>query len=143
MAGFDITKQAAAAETEDKGIAVHIFGLDEKPLFHGENGDKPVTITVAGAHSKTFRRVEERLRKRKIKPRQLTGEVIHEDNVYKVAACTLGWDGFYVDAQPIECNLENAKMLYKQCPWVMDQVMEAMNDHASFFESSSLPQQSI
>lgn len=145
MSGFDIEQQANQAKKEDEGTVVYIHGIDELPMYYQEEEggeDIPVTIHVAGAHSQRYRRVEENLRKRKLKPGQMTGERIHNDNIDKVAACTLDWAGFSVNGNPVECTKDNARMLYKTCPWVLDQVLEAMHDHTRFFESGSKPRQS-
>lgn len=140
MSGFDIAAQAKKAEQEDEGTVVHIHGIDEKPMFYEEDGEsKPVTITVAGAHSSKFRRIEEALRRRKIKPRQFTAELVYEDNIEKAAACTLEWEGFQQNGEPVPMTGENAKFLYRSCPWVLEQVMEAMHDHSRFFENGSTP----
>jgi hypothetical protein len=133
--GFDIEVQAAAANQEDNGTVVHIHGVDENPLFFkADSGeDKPVSITVTGVHSQRFRRIEAQHRKRKLKASRLTGETIYDENIEKVAACTVSWEGFFVNGTPVEMTPHNVKELYKRCPWVLEQVLEAMNDHARFF----------
>ena len=141
MTGFDIDAQAAAAKTEDEGTVVHIHGLDEMPMYY-EGPDKkpvPVTITVAGAHSPRYRRIEEAQRQRKLKRSQFTGAVIFDDNIEKMSGCTLAWDGFFVNGQPVDCTSHNASQLYRRCPWVYEQVLEAAHDHSRFFGSGSTP----
>lgn len=136
---FDIEEQGEKAKEEDKGTEVFIHGVDEKPAFYtDEDGaEQPVTIIVAGMHSTQFRRAEELLRKRKLKARNFTGEAVYDDNIEKVAACTLGWAGFTFKGEQVQCTPHNVKELYKKCPWVLDQVLEAMQDHARFFNSGS------
>jgi len=136
--GFDISAQAELATREDEGTVVHIHDLSDRPMFFDRNGTNvPVTITVAGTHSKRYRRAEEQLRKRKLRSRNLTGEVIYEDNIEKLAACTLEWDGFFDHGDPVRCDSANARRLYKACPWVVPQLTEAMDDHESFFSKDS------
>lgn len=138
MSGFDISKQAEVANQEDEGVFVHVNGLDDMPMYYEEDGEeKPVGIYVAGSHSTRYRRIEDQLRKRKIKPRQLTGEAIYDDNVAKAVACTLSWQGFRQGDEVIPLTNQNAEHLYKTCPWVYDQVLEAMHDHKRFFKSGS------
>jgi len=143
--GFDIDLQAAQAKKEDEGIVIHIHGVDEIPLYYkdheGEN--KPVTITVAGAHSQKYRAVERELRKRKIKPKSLTSAQAFEDNMHKAVVCTLTWEGFNVNGQHVEPTAHNVEMVYKRCPWVYDQVVEAMHDHAAFFGDGSPSRETI
>lgn len=141
MSGFDINQQAEKAKKEDEGTEVHIHGLDDLPMFYEEDGEqKPVTITVAGAHSQTYRRIEDSMRRRKLKPKQLTGEAIFSDNIEKAAACTLDWQGFFVGEEVVQPTANNIKQLYKTCPWVYEQVFEAMHDHARFFGNGSTQQ---
>lgn len=140
---FDITEQKQAARNEDQGIDVHIHGLDDLPMFFEQDGEeKPVTITVVGSHSSRCRRFEEQLRKRKLKPSNLTGKRIYDDNIEKTAHCSLDWQGFFMDGKEVPFSQHNVKEVYVQCPWVLEQVLEAMNDHARFFESGSQKPQS-
>lgn len=136
---FDITKQAKAGEVEDEGTFVHIHGLDDLPMyFKDEQGEEqPVGITVTGAHSTKFRQVEAALRKRKLRPRDLTGERLMEDNIERVARCTLSWQGFSISGEMVRMTFDNAKELYRACPWVLEQVSEAMQDHSRFFKTES------
>lgn len=132
--GFDIAVEKQAAGAEDEGTDVHVEGVDGTPRYYERNGEKvPVTIRVAGAHSSRFRRVEETMRKRKLKARKMTGEVVYEDQLDKIAGCILSWDGILSGGQSVELTTHNAKMLLKACPWVMEQLTEAMNDHERFF----------
>lgn len=139
---FDIKQMGdAAASREEEGVVVHVTDAEDTPQFYDtpEGERLPVTITVAGAHSTRFRRVEENIRQRKLKPSKLTGQAIYMENIEKAAACTLAWQGFVVNDQPIRCDAANAKVLYMACPWVYDQVLEAMHDHARFFGHGSTP----
>jgi len=138
MSGFDINAQAEQAKKEDEGILVHVNGVDENPAYYGEGEDrKPVTIRVAGAHSQKYRAIERDLRKRKIKPKSLTAQQAFEDNLMKAVECTLDWEGFDVDGTPVPLTRKNVEMLYRRCPWVYDQIIEAIHDHAAFFGERS------
>ena len=140
--GFDIQQQAELAKEEDKGIDVHIHGVDEKPLYYMD-GDvqKPVTINVSGVHSEKHRRVEAMLRKRKLKPNQFTGQFVYEDAIERAAACTNDWQGFFADGKVVPFSQANVREVYKRAPWVHDQIAEAMNDHSRFFGNASNSQQ--
>ena len=140
--GFDLDAQLELAKQEDEGTDVHIHGVDEEPLYYqGENGERqPVIIRVAGAHSQRYRRAEERIRKRKLKPNKFTGELIHTDNVEKVAECTLSWKGIHAGGEPVEMTIPNARQIYKRAPWVLDQILEAMNEPTNFFVNGSKPE---
>jgi hypothetical protein len=137
MSGFDFNAEQQATSTEDEGTVVHIHDRTDRPMYWGDKGDKPVTITVAGTYSKQYRRAEEQIRKRPFKSRKLTGEVFYEEQIEKTVACTLAWDGFFTAGKPFELNRHNAAALYTTCPWVLDQVVEAMTDHGRFSATSS------
>lgn len=137
---FNIKQKSAEARVEDEGIDVPIFSLDETPeTYIDENGEeKPITIKVAGSHSRYYRQVEADQRKRRLKPKQLTAGAIYDDNMEKILACTLDWTGIALDADtPVACTRENARVLYTECPWVYEQVFEAVHDHARFFGKGS------
>jgi hypothetical protein len=142
--GFDIESQVEQAKMENEGIVVHINGIDEKPQFFNKDGKlTPVTITVAGEHSDHYRRAEAAIRKRKLKPKSMTGQVVYDDNIEKIAACTLAWEGFFSRRRGsdtlvlVPMTPDNVKQVYNRCPWVLEQVLMAMTDHASFFGKES------
>lgn len=139
MNGLDITEQKVLAEREDDGAEVHIHGIDDMPLYYTNNeGDEvAVTITVAGTNSRKFREIESRQRKRRIKPRDLTGSRLHEDGIEKVAFCTIRWQGILNNGEEVRCDFENARVLYREVPHVYNQLVEAMGEAERFFDQTS------
>lgn len=136
--GFDIAAQVEQASVEDEGVEIHIHGVDDRPLFFKRGSELlPVTITVAGAHSARAREADALSRKRKLKASNLTGESLHDDTVRKTAYCTLRWQGFTDRGKEVPLSEHNAAMIYKRCPWVLNQVIEGMNDHDRFFKNGS------
>lgn len=141
VGGFNFGQVEEIAVIEDQGTVVHIIDLNDRPMYYqGPDGERPVTITVAGAHSRKARAVDRELRGRKIKPNQLTGDKFRDDAIEKLAACTLAWDGFFDGEAPVEMNRHNARRLYAAATWIFDQVQEAHVDHKRFTGTSS-PQQ--
>ena len=142
---FDFKQQKELAKVEDEGIFVHIAGLDEVPLYYfpqdTEEGkeieEEPVGWWVTGSHSKRFREIEARHRKRRLKPKDMTGGRAFEDGIDKMVHCVLRWVGMEEDGVVIECTPENVRMVLVECPWVLEQVSEVMNDHKLFFENKS------
>tara|TARA_B100000749_G_C18377699_1_gene444601 strand:- start:636 stop:1070 length:435 start_codon:yes stop_codon:yes gene_type:complete len=139
MSGFDISKEKEAGKSEDAGTFVHICDLNDVPMYYtdAEGAELEVGITVAGAHSTRFRNIEGKQRRRRLKPRDLTGARLHEDSTEKVVHCTLSWQGITDNGEDVRCDAHNVRMIYEACPWVLDQVVEAMNDHTRFFENES------
>lgn len=146
--GFVIDDQKDQAGLEDEGTLVHVDGADGEPQFYMNNDQRrPVTIRIAGSHSNRFRRVEEKLRGRKIRGRaKLTQAQLFEDQLEKVIGCIISWEGFFTtrdsngnrlqEPRTVELTPVTARALLKGCPWVLEQLTEAMNDHERFFTNS-------
>ncbi len=141
MQGLNIAAQKEMASQEDAGTEVHILGLDDMPLFYEgpEGKDMPVTITVVGTNAAKFREIEDRQRKRRIKPKDLTGMRLHRDAIEKVSFCTLTWVGVFEDdgVTPVNCDFDHCRVLYQEVPHVYQQIVEAMGDAENFFGSGS------
>ena len=144
MSGFDISKEKEAGKLEDDGTFVHINDLNDTPMYYedADGKEQEVGITVAGAHSTRYRNAEGKQRRRRLKPKDLTGARLHEDSLEKVIHCTLSWQGIEDKGEEVRCDAHNVRMIYTHCPWVLDQVVEAMNDHTRFFEKESSSQRS-
>ncbi len=139
--GFELSAVGNVAATEDEGQILEIHDHRGAPLtFTAPDGtEKPVTVRVAGTYSKVYRRAQEMLRERQIRQRRakLTGEAVTRQSVELVAACILGWDGFFNAGQPLAYERENVIEVLTRAPWIREQVEEAMVDHEGFFTSSS------
>jgi hypothetical protein len=127
---FDIQAERAATAVEDEGTVVVILDREGKPYGTDE---APVTITVAGRYSSRYRRAEAAINRRPVKHKKATHETYLDEAKEKVIACTISWTGFL----PAEMTRENLTALYEGCPWVLDQVAEAMNDSANFSRAGS------
>ena len=141
--GLDIRRQAKAArEMSDEGVVIHVTNADESLAWYEKNGEQhPVTITVAGSHSKLYRRVESEQRAERLKPRNITGQKFHEDALDRAVACTLAWEGLDIDGVPIPFTAENVRMVYAEAPWIYDLVSEAIHDTKRFFSKELQKQQ--
>lgn len=137
MNGFDIGAMKQATAKEDEGVEVHIHDAAESPMYYkdADGKEQPVVIVVAGAHSKRHRDAETAIRRRKLRPKSLTSETFYQDGIEKAAACTISWKGFFDGDVEVQCTSTNAAELYRALPWLLDQVTEAMHDHARFFEN--------
>jgi hypothetical protein len=139
--GIDITLAADAAKVEDEGQVVHLRGRDGELLYfaNGTEAQKPVTITVVGTYSTVYRSALNRQRDRLVKMRRakLTGDMVEEQQLDLMAACVLGWDGFFVGERPVPFTRENVKQVLATVPWIREQVDEAMSDHEGFTKGSS------
>lgn len=137
--GFDIADQLQQASAEDEGAVVVINGVNGKPgRIKLPNGEiVPVTITVTGVNSRRYKAEQEAIRRRQLKKKDITSAKFHEDSIELAAACTVEWTGILNKGQPVRCDRVNAAQIYKLFPHILEQVQDAMNEHALFTKGSS------
>lgn len=106
------------------------------------NGDgRPVTLTLAGMDSQRARKAERLATNRRLKMGgrrsfSVTADELDNDALDLLAACTLAWSGFEVDKAEMECNVDNARRLYRQFPWLREQAQQFVDDRANFLRGS-------
>lgn len=123
---MDISK--IDTKPEDEGTIVQINDVNGEP-------EEGTTITVVGSYSKHFQNAMNAKRHRLSRRRNMT---TMELRVEAAAAGIVTWEGFTDSGQPYPPTQENAIALLVRAPWIMEQVEEVMNDHASFFSKSAL-----
>jgi len=138
MEGFDLGTAKPIAAREDEGQVVHVQDATGEPLYFGKD-KTPVTITVAGTYSSTYRRAEEARSNRRLKRRSasITAETVERERLAVVSACVLGWEGFFDNGKPMTCTVENVQTVLRIAPWILLQVEGAMEDHVGFSSNSS------
>lgn len=47
-------------------------------------------------------------------------------------ACTVDWKNIEINKKALECTNENIRDFYEKYPWVLDQVMEFVEDRTNF-----------
>jgi hypothetical protein len=109
-------------------------------LANGSGG--PVMLILAGADSDKAKRADRATVNRRLKmtgrrSMTMTAEELDADALEILAACTLGWSGFELDGQELECNPQNAKRLYAQFPWLREQAEAFRQDRSNFLRVSS------
>lgn len=107
------------------------------------NGDgRAVTLTLAGMDSQRARKAERAAINRRLKESTrrrgsgVTADDLDADSLDLLSACTLDWSGFELDGQPMECNLENARALYRRFPWLREQAQAYVDDRGNFLKGS-------
>jgi hypothetical protein len=129
--GIDLDQAGEVTAREDAGITVHIRGADGEPAYQG---DRPVTIRIAGTYSQVYRKTQDQQTRRLLKQRSrdLSPEQLTANRVELVAASILGWEGFTNKGEAYPCTRENAVALLTRAPWIREQLEEAQQDHAGF-----------
>ncbi len=127
----DLTAFDGLQAAQDEGVPVEI-------LHPGTFEPLGMTITIAGPdsiHAKNFDRtvINRRLKGRKTKA--LDAGEVQEAAVKKLAACTLSWTGVVDGGKVLECNRENALLVYNRLPFIAEQVAEAAGERAVFILS--------
>jgi hypothetical protein len=110
------------------------------PISGGKllDGDKPVTITLAGKDSDKFRTVHAEILSRRLTKVGISGRVkinageLQDESMELLSACTLSWSGIVVDKQSLECTPANAVKVYTRFPWLREQVDEFIGDRSNF-----------
>lgn len=118
-------------------------------LFHPETDErltdesgKPMTITVHGIDSDRYKQFSHRDQNRKIQQAQRTGKVnvtaegLDEQGLRMVAECTEDWY-IVVGGETPAFSKEKAMEIYRQYPWIREQVDTFMADRKAFLTSSS------
>lgn len=128
----------------DAGTEVAFTRLDGSPLLNAKKG--PVGVTVLGADSATYRRLNrETGRKRlermqKQRSRSLSDEqldAIEAEDIKLLANVTTGWFGV-LDSKEKELpfSLEGVVELYTKFPVAREQAEQAINDRTRFIKAS-------
>ncbi len=120
----------------DSGATLHIeHPTTGEPLF--TEAGKPITVRVKGADSKSFRQEMHRLAEAQAGKRQKVTRAKAETNAIELlASVTIGWDGIVWEGEPLKFSEENARMLYRERPWLREQVDEFIADRANFFKDA-------
>lgn len=98
-----------------------------------------VRIRLAGSDSKIYNEISHKNSNRRLNNRKGIHKMrfdsleLEEDRKALMAHCTLAWEGIEDDdGMPVECNYENAYMVYRECPAIYDQVVEFVEDRENF-----------
>jgi len=107
--------------------------------YDAVEGQKPVTLTLAGEDSEAYRRATHKSQNRRFAKGNISkikAEELENDMVELHAACTLAWSGIVVDGQELNCTKANAMMLYRRFRWIADQVSDFIRDRSNFLPPS-------
>ena len=129
---FSMAAVAQVAAIEDSGIEVPLVWPDKTPVISEDGSGEQVVIIVAGKNSNRQKEIEAIHGRRKIKPKDITTENMRNDEIEKLAYCTLGWSGIKE-----ECTRQSAARLYRTAAFFVNQLEEARDDAANFTQKGS------
>jgi hypothetical protein len=99
-----------------------------------------MSITVYAPHSKVYKdalheQTNRRLQKaQKTKKFSMTSEEVEQSSLEVLARVTKEWD-IVLGGKTPKLDIQSATELYRDYPWIKDQVEEAVNDNASFLKA--------
>lgn len=99
-----------------------------------------MSITVYAPHSKVYKdalheQTNRRLQKaQKTKKFSMTSEEVEQSSLEVLARITKEWD-IVLGGKTPKLDIQSATELYRDYPWIKDQVEEAVNDNASFLKA--------
>ncbi|MHB2205071.1 hypothetical protein [Methylobacterium sp. CM6257] len=106
-----------------------------------QDGGAVVSITLAGQDSERYRKADRRIANKRLQASsngqrvKLTAEGIESDNLERLVACTIAWNGIGWGGADKECTPENAREAYKRLPWLREQAEAFTADRANFLKA--------
>ncbi len=105
-----------------------------------------MTIRVLGRDSDTFKEhtrdtLNARLRREAMAAKRgkdadlRTVETIEQENMDLLVVCTVGWNGVILDGKELPFDEINVRKVYKDYPWIYDQVNEAIGTLENFLKN--------
>lgn len=130
---FDLASPELAAlqQAQEEGTDVHIM----HPISGEDTG---MVIRVAGPDSERARKARNDSTTKKIKARRLAkldGEELDDDNRMNLAKMVISWSGFVYNGQPIPCAPDRVAKVFRDFPFIYEQVNLAAGDRGSFIKS--------
>jgi hypothetical protein len=105
-----------------------------------------MTVRVLGRDSDTFKEhtrdtLNARLRREAMAAKRgkdadlRTVEIIEQENMDLLVACTVGWSNVAIDGKELPFEEANVRRVYKEYPWIYDQVNEAIGTLENFLKN--------
>lgn len=102
-----------------------------------EEDGTPVLIELHSSDSDVVRGAVRRFGNKKLnekKGRKQSMEELEDSSAKILAAATAGWSGMRFGSDELEFTKENAESVYKDFPWIREQVEEFINDRSNFLK---------
>lgn len=129
--GFDLSTLNDGRKKQEDGVEVEII----HPATKQPTG---IVITVACYESERVmaeaRRLGNAKRQKMAKGRVSDPVEADEERIISLAvAATVSWSGIEENGEPLACKPDIVARVYRQFPFILDQVQEAGSDRALFF----------
>ncbi len=126
-------KSAAA-----KGVTVHLKDPVENtgPLYDGEGEDaKPVTVTCYGRDADEWKKAQKEVKAERARNGESNDLNANFDDLLDqiVKKCIISWQGMSLGAKELKCTKENIDMVYRDYPWVFEQLRLEVINRSNYF----------
>lgn len=116
---MDLTKINVVADAEQGGVC-HL-----RDPYTGEDLD--CSITLLGRDSAIYKNHAKKVFSKKNQNQDFERHIID-----LLAVSTVDWTNITEGGDEIECSFQNAKRIYKDHPWIREQLIEFQEDRANF-----------
>lgn len=105
------------------------------------NGSTAIALILAGQDSDRYRVADRKISNKRLATSRngqritLTSEGIEADNLQRLVACTISWQGVAWDGAEKECTPENVRAAYDRWPWMREQAEAFIGDRANFLKA--------
>lgn len=137
---LDLTSLDTAHGAE-AGAVMEVLHPTTGAVLTQEDG-KPISLTLAGRDSDRYQRAARATRNKRLKAQQsgrtaqISAEEMENDSIETIVSCTIGWEGICVDGATLPFSPDNARLLYKRLPWLLEQADAFIVDRANFLKAS-------
>lgn len=130
LASLDMA--AAADRGADMALEHPVTGA---PLL--TDAGEPITIRLLGNDSREFRAAISDLADKQAGKRRQSLEAAEAHSVDLLARLTTGWHGIVYNGEALAFTRENAARIYRERPWIREQVDKFIGDRGNFFKDGS------
>ena len=131
-AGFDLGTFISTDNAE--GEFLHLLNPGNGEPLVDDTG-AAIGLRLLGKDSEIYRAAQRSVTNRRLNLKgnaSITAERIETEANEILAKCTVAWTGIVFKGETLECNVANAKDIYKEVPWLKEQVDEFIAERANF-----------
>ena len=117
-------------------VDAHEAGAECQILSPVDRKPTDVYIKIMGADSRAWRDAKKKQTAKIIEQRAAGKTEIDYDamDVDAIVAITIDWRGITQDGEPFECNTKNKKQLYKNSPFIVEQLLNFLGKGENFIK---------
>jgi len=126
MSGFNL-KTLDVVSKANEGTTVDIV--------HPVTGDPlGIKVQVVGQDSDLYRKAQRKILNKRLNDKKFKtrAEELENEAIDLLAGCTVGWEGIQEGETDIPFSVDAAKRVYREYPWMKEQVDMAIGDRGNF-----------